>query len=99
MEYSDYMRFVLALAFVLALIAALNWAVRRYGMGSRIAINRGNTRRLQIVEILPVDGRRRAVLLRRDDTEHLVLLGSGSDLLIESTIKPDIPDAGVKDKT
>lgn len=91
MEFSDYMRFVIALAFVLALIGALSWAVKHYGMGGRAAINRRNrgkgARRLQIVEILPIDSRRRAVLLRRDETEHLVLLGSNGELVIESDIK------------
>jgi flagellar protein FliO/FliZ len=89
MEFSDYMRFVIALAFVLALIGALHWAVKRYGVGGRSTVSRGKSaRRLQIVEILPVDSRRRAVLLRRDDTEHLVLLGSNGELVIETDIKP-----------
>jgi flagellar protein FliO/FliZ len=87
MEFSDYMRFVIALAFVLALIATLSWAVKRYGVGGREAVSRGKSRRLQIVEIKPIDSRHRAVLLRRDDTEHLVLLGPGGDLVIESGIK------------
>lgn len=87
MEYSDYLRFVIALAFVLALIAILSWAVRRYGIGGRVAVSRGKNRRLKIVEILAIDSRRRVVLLRRDETEHLVLLGSGSDLVIENDIK------------
>ncbi len=89
MEFSDYMRFVIALAFVLALIATLSWAVGRYGMGGRATISRSKgARRLQIVEILPIDSRRRAVLLRRDDTEHLVMLGSNGELVIETDIEP-----------
>ena len=50
---------------------------------------RGKSRRLQIVEIAAIDSRRRVVLLRRDETEHLVLLGSGNDLVIESDIKAE----------
>ncbi|NQU72140.1 MAG: FliO/MopB family protein, partial [Rhodospirillales bacterium] len=69
MEFSDYMRFVLALAFVLALIATLSWAVKRYGVGGRAAVRRGKSRRLQVVEITQIDSRHRAILLRRDDTE------------------------------
>jgi len=90
MEFSDYMRFVIALAFVLALIALLNWAVRRYGIGGRMTATRGKSRRLQILEVAAIDARHRVVLLRRDETEHLVLLGSASDLVIESNIENQI---------
>jgi flagellar protein FliO/FliZ len=41
-------------------------------------------KRLSVLEVLPIDGKRRLVLLRRDAAEHLVLLGIGGDLLIES---------------
>ena len=89
MEYSDYIRFVLALVFVLGLIGALSWAARRYGVGGRVAARSGKERRLGIVEIATIDARRRVVLLRRDGTEHLVLLGAGNDLVIERDIRPD----------
>jgi flagellar protein FliO/FliZ len=89
MEFSDYMRFVIALAFVLALIGLLSWVVKRYGAGGRAAIRLGKSRRLQIVETVSIDSRHRAVLLRRDDIEHLVLLGPGNDFLIERDIKTD----------
>lgn len=44
-------------------------------------------RRLQIVEILPLDARRRAILLRRDDREHLVILGTQGETVIETNIE------------
>jgi len=33
-----------------------------------------------------VDAKRKLVLLRRDDTEHLILLGPNSDTLVEAGI-------------
>ncbi len=86
MDISQYFRFFLALAFVLGLIGLVGWAVRRFGLGSRTPTTRNRDRRLGVIEILPVDGRHRLVLLRRDDREHLVLLntGQGADLLIEA---------------
>ncbi len=50
-------------------------------------------RRLGVVEVAAVDTRRRLVLVRRDDVEHLVLLGLNNDLVIESGIRtvPDDP--------
>jgi hypothetical protein len=41
-----------------------------------------------VLEVAPLDGKRRLVLLRRDDTEHLVLLGQESATVIEANISP-----------
>jgi flagellar protein FliO/FliZ len=82
MGFATYLQFALALAFVLALILALAFVVRRLGLGSRFVVS-GGRRRLAVVEMLPLDTKRRLVLLRRDGVEHLVLLGAQSDLLIE----------------
>ncbi len=78
----SYWRFVLALAFVLALIALAAWLARRLGLGGRIYAS-GGKRRLTILEVLPLDAKRRLVLLKRDETEHLLLLGQNGDLVIE----------------
>ena len=101
MEFESYFRFFLALVFVLALIGALTALARRYGLGYRTATRRGKGRRLSIVEAIPIDSKRRLVLLRRDATEHLVLLGGGSDLLIESGTTPPSEEgfAGVLEST
>ncbi|HVM82150.1 MAG TPA: flagellar biosynthetic protein FliO [Stellaceae bacterium] len=86
-----YLRFALALVLVIALIGALAWIVRRMGWGSRFVAPAGK-RRLGILEVLPLDGKRRLVLLRRDEAEHLILLGADRDLLIESAIGRTRPD-------
>ncbi len=82
MGFDTYWRFVLALAFVVLLIAACAWIARRLGLGGRLVAS-GGRRRLAILEVLPLDGKRRLVLLKRDGVEHLVLLGQQSDLVIE----------------
>jgi len=46
--------------------------------------------RLGISEYLDVDKQRRLVLLRRDDVEHLVLIGGGQDLVVEAAIRPGV---------
>lgn len=98
----QYVRFILALLFVLGLIGLLAFLLRRFGLGAvRVSPafrgkGRGAARRLAVVEVAIVDARHRLVLIRRDDTEHLVLLGPASDLLIESGITPpkSSPGAG-----
>ena len=87
MEFAGYLRFVLALAFVLALIGLLAAVARRYGFGfPATALKAVGRRRLKVVEVTPVDARRRLVLVRRDDTEHLILLGQSGELVVETGI-------------
>ena len=60
MEVMDYFRFFLALVFVLGLIGALATVARRAGLGfPAAAIKPGGKRRLSVVEVTQVDGRRR----------------------------------------
>jgi flagellar protein FliO/FliZ len=94
MELNTYFRFLLALVFVIALIGILAWLARRAGLGTRVARKPGSRKRLSISEVSAVDGKRRLLLVRRDDVEHLVLLGPGQDVVIEQGIPapPDAPD-------
>ena len=39
-----------------------------------------------VIESLPVEGKRKVILVRRDNIEHLVMVGGRNDLLIESNI-------------
>ncbi|WP_404425360.1 FliO/MopB family protein [Thalassospira australica] len=86
MEFSAYFRFVAALVFVLGMIGVLALVARRFIPGARNINRRHKERRLSIVEVVPVDTKRRLVLLKRDDTEHLVLLGPSGDSVIERNI-------------
>jgi flagellar protein FliO/FliZ len=43
--------------------------------------------RLGVVEQATIDGRRRLVLIRRDDVEHLIMTGGPVDVVIEDRIK------------
>jgi len=84
-ELGGYTWYFGALLLVVGLILALAWIARRLGVMGRIAI-KGARRRLAIVEVLPLDAKRRLVLLRRDGAEHLVLLGVNGDLVVERAI-------------
>ncbi|WP_417811244.1 FliO/MopB family protein [Thalassospira alkalitolerans] len=86
MEFGAYFRFVAALVFVLGMIGALALIARRFVPGARNVNRRGKQRRLSIVEVVPVDTKRRLILIKRDDTEHLVLLGPSGDCVIERNI-------------
>jgi flagellar protein FliO/FliZ len=42
--------------------------------------------RVAVIETLPVDGKRSVILVRRDNIEHLVMVGGRNDLVIEPNI-------------
>ena len=71
-----------ALVFVLALIGLVAWLMRRFGPTMRL----GRVGRLRLVETIALDSRRRLLLVRRDDTEHLLMIGGTGDLGIETGI-------------
>jgi flagellar protein FliO/FliZ len=84
MDPVDYGRFLAALLFVLGLIALTAWLARRFRLGP--GAPPGAERRLTLVETLPLDARRKLVLIRRDATEHLLLLSTEGSRLIEGGI-------------
>ena len=88
MEYDVYLRFLLALAFVLGLIAALTWLARRFGFAGNLTVKKSRNTRLAVVETLMLDAKRRLVMIRRDDREHLLLLGPTGEIVVESGIPP-----------
>lgn len=74
----ELIRAVFALAFVVGLMWLLGYLLRRYGsqLGFSPLMNRtGKDRRLQVLEVLPLDTRNKLVLIRHDDHEHLVVIG------------------------
>ena len=80
-------RFFIAFIVVFALIGAAAWLLRRFG-ASRLggAAARGRQPRLAVIEAGAVDGRRKLVIVRRDNVEHLIMIGGPTDILIEANI-------------
>ncbi|CAN5355341.1 flagellar biosynthetic protein FliO [soil metagenome] len=84
--------FFFAFVVVLALIGLAAWLVRRFG-GNRLGGNasRGRMPRLAVIDAAAVDGRRRLVLVRRDNVEHLLMIGGPTDIVVEQNIVRAIP--------
>jgi flagellar protein FliO/FliZ len=79
--------FIFAFLAVLALIGLAAWLVRRFASNRLGAnTNRGRMPRLAVIDAAAVDGRRRLVLVRRDNIEHLLMIGGPSDIVVESNI-------------
>jgi flagellar protein FliO/FliZ len=83
MDFDLYLRFALALILVLGLIALLAWLLRRFGMG--VKMTKG--RRLGVTEVQMLGPRHRLMLIRRDEVEHLVIVGPSSETVVESGIR------------
>jgi hypothetical protein len=81
------LRFFIAFIIVLGLIGGTAYVVRRFG-AERLGggTTRGRQPRLAVIDAAAVDGRRRLILIRRDNIEHLLMIGGPSDLVIEPNI-------------
>ncbi len=79
---------IAALVLMVAVIAAI-FVVRRAGKGARReAGTRGRQGpRLAMIDSTPIIDGRKLVIVRRDDVEHLVLIGGATDVLIEANIR------------
>ena len=84
--------FLLAFVAVLALIGVAAWLVRRFA-SNRLGANTNRSRmpRLAVIDAAAVDGRRRLVLVRRDNVEHLLMIGGPTDIVVEPNIVRAVP--------
>ena len=86
MDTVDPIRFALAFVFVLGLIGLLALGLKRYGRSQKIFGAQGEGGRLAIIETRYLDAKRRLVLVKRDDAEHLLLLSDKGEMVIETKI-------------
>lgn len=93
MDSVSWLRFAIASTTVLGLMALLAYALK-YLATRGILHPRGIENRMALVSSLALDGRRRLVLTRCDDTEYLLLLGASGDLLLRT--QPAKPPAAAE---
>lgn len=84
-------RFFVAFLIVLGVIGAIWWIVRRFGSGPLGASTRGRQPRLGVIDHARVDNRRLLILVRRDNVEHLLMIGGPSDIVVEPNIVRAVP--------
>jgi flagellar protein FliO/FliZ len=91
MEGPTLLRAVSALLIVLAMLGGFAWLLKRYGHKLNLVgpMVPGKNKRLAIVESLVLDPRRRLLLIRRDQVEHLVLIAHDGQLVVERGIPTD----------
>src|ERR1700755_3070858 len=76
---------ILIFAGIVAMLAVAVLLVRRFA-GNRLGTNtnRGRMPRLAVIDAAAVDRRRR--LVRRDNVEHLLMIGGPTDIVVEPNI-------------
>lgn len=85
-ELPQIVRLLIALGIVIAMMGGLAWVVRKLGLATPVSIKSDDKRRLEIVESLPMDARRRLVIIRCDGREHLVILSATGETVVERDI-------------
>jgi flagellar protein FliO/FliZ len=80
-------KILLALLIVIGLAGVVFYVVR-YAGASRFGVPplRGRQPRLALIEVAGIDTRRSLVLIRRDNVEHLLMIGGPTDVVVEPNI-------------
>lgn len=87
MEGPSLFRFFIASLTVLALMGLLAFALKYVAARGWTISPQSKNRRLKIIETLSLDARRRIVIIKCDDTEHLLLLAPQNDRVISSNLQ------------
>lgn len=87
---SDSVVYIISISLLIALGGLAFWIMRQSLGAGGVMFFQPKQRRLGLVESTSVDGRRRLLLVRRDNVEHLILTGGPVDVLLETGIPPQI---------
>lgn len=70
----------------LAMLVVILWILKNRAPSPFVRGGRNRQPRLQVLDAAAVDARRKLVLIRRDNIEHLILIGGPTDIVVESGI-------------
>jgi hypothetical protein len=101
-QYVPIVSWILIAAIALIALYVVLRLIRMLTSGTFIAGGRNRRTRLAVMDATAVDDKRRLVLVRRDDVEHLILIGGPTDVVVEQDIRmiarssrpPNEPDTG-----
>jgi hypothetical protein len=83
---SKFLVAALGVSLALLCLFIVLWVLRNRAPSPFVRGGRNRQPRLQVLDAAAIDARRRIVLIRRDDVEHLVMIGGPTDLVIEAGI-------------
>lgn len=85
--YATAMLWTLAALLGLLVLLVLIKVIRSLTFGTFVSGGRSRKTRLAVMDAAAVDSQRRLVLVRRDDVEHLILIGGPTDVVVEQNIR------------
>ncbi|MGB3832241.1 MAG: hypothetical protein WA975_10290, partial [Mesorhizobium sp.] len=85
--YASAILWTLAALILLVVVLLIVKLVRSLTFGTFVAGGRNRKTRLAVMDATAVDSHRRLVLVRRDDIEHLLLIGGPTDVVVERDIR------------
>jgi len=89
MDTVDYTRFFLSLAFVVGLIWLCAVLARKFGLDKKLRGATGNHGRLQVVDVLYLDPKRKLMLVRADAREYVLLVAGDHVTVVDKLEKAD----------
>jgi hypothetical protein len=85
--YAQAILWTFAALLLLVIVLVIIKLVRSLTFGTFVAGGRNRKTRLAVMDATAVDSHRRLVLVRRDDIEHLLLIGGPTDVVVERDIR------------
>lgn len=85
--YTQAILWTFAALILLLIVLVIIKLVRSLTFGTFVAGGRNRKTRLAVMDATAVDSHRRLVLVRRDDIEHLLLIGGPTDVVVERDIR------------
>lgn len=91
MEWMLALKALLSLCFVLGLLLLTLWGIKYlevHGSKCRLVRSLNQSKRIDVVESRRLDARNTLYLVRRDNVEHLLLVGSSNTVVEQNIVSP-----------
>ena len=86
-QFAAAVLWTFAALILLVIVLIIIRLIRSLTFGTFVAGGRNRKTRLAVMDATAVDSHRRLVLVRRDDVEHLLLIGGPTDVVVEREIR------------
>jgi hypothetical protein len=87
-QYASAVMWTVGALILLVIVLFLIRVARGVSSGTFVAGGRNRRARLAVMDAAAIDNQRRLVLVRRDNVEHLILIGGPTDVVVEQNILP-----------
>jgi hypothetical protein len=87
-QYASAVMWTVGALILLVVVLFLVRLARGLSSGTFVAGGRNRRARLAVMDAAAIDNQRRLVLVRRDNVEHLILIGGPTDVVVEQNILP-----------